>query len=78
MNKQRRSELQRIIERLADLRADVETVQNAERDAFDNLPDSLQGAARGDAMQEAIDAMDDAATAIDDAIEAATRAQGAQ
>lgn len=69
MNKQRRAIINRIINTLYDLRSDVETVQDEEQTAFDNLPESMQESAKGEAMQENADNLSDALDMIDEAIE---------
>lgn len=64
MNKLRRKELARIIEKLealdslrAEIQEELETVMDEEQEAFDNMPESLQESERGEQMQEYIDAM---------------------
>ena len=59
MNKSRRKELRRIAEELEKLREDLDAVASEERDAYDNLPESLQESDRGCAMEEAADELDD-------------------
>lgn len=73
MNKLRRKELSRIIEKLERLEAlrleikdELETVLEEEQEAFDNLPESLQESERGQQMQEYIEAMDGALDALDE------------
>jgi ATP-dependent helicase/DNAse subunit B len=72
MNKLRRKELTRIIEKLERLEAlrleikdELEAVLEEEQEAFDNLPESLQESERGQQMQEYIDAMDGALDELD-------------
>lgn len=55
MNKSRRNELSRIADELENLREDLDSVASEERDAYDNLPESLQESERGCAMEEAAD-----------------------
>ena len=69
MNKQRRAIINRIINTLYELRSDVETVQDEEQTAFDNLPESMQESAKGEAMQDNADSLSDALDMIDEAIE---------
>jgi hypothetical protein len=52
--------------KLEEARSMLGDVKDAEQEAFDNLPESLQGADRGTAMETIIDAIDAAATAIDE------------
>lgn len=64
MNKIRRKELARIIEKLealdalrAEIQEEIESVMDEEQEAFDNMPEGLQESERGEQMQEYIDAM---------------------
>ena len=59
MNKSRRKELCRIAEVLENLREDLDVVASEEREAYNNLPESLQESDRGCAMEEAADELDD-------------------
>jgi DNA repair exonuclease SbcCD ATPase subunit len=66
MNNQRRKALAKISLRLQELQGlidtlteDTETERDAEQEAFDNLPESLQEGERGQAMQAAIEALDE-------------------
>lgn len=68
MNKQRREALLRIADDLESVKNDLVSVREEEQEAFDNLPESLQYSARGDAMQEAVSEMDDIESDIDDLI----------
>lgn len=51
MNKTRRNELERIINALEDLRDDIQNVADDEREAFDNMPESLQQSERGEQIE---------------------------
>lgn len=73
MNKLRRKELSRIIEKLERLEAlrleikdELEAILEEEQEAFDNLPESLQESERGQQMQAYIDAIDGALDALDE------------
>lgn len=59
MNKARRKKLGEIIDQLEYLREDLDAVASEERDAYDNLPESLKESDRGSAMEEAADELDD-------------------
>ena len=67
MNNTRRKELRRISDAISDLAADLEAVIGDEQEAFDNLPESLQGSERGETMEEFIDTMSDAQSQLEDA-----------
>lgn len=66
MNKARRNELSRIADELENLRDALDAVASEERDAYDNLPESLQESERGTAMSAAADEMDDICGELDD------------
>lgn len=68
MNKQRRNELNDIIERLEGLMADVEALRDEEQDCYDNMPENLQYSERGEMAENAISEMDNAISSIEDAI----------
>lgn len=64
--KARRKELSRIADELENLRDAIDAVASEERDAYDNLPESLQESERGTAMEEAADELDDICGELDD------------
>lgn len=66
MNKSRRKELSRIAEELENLRDALDAVASEEREAYDNLPESLQDSDRGCAMEEAADELEDICSELDD------------
>ena len=73
MNKARRAELEKIVERIADLRVmadeiktDLEAIRDEEQDYFDNMPESLQGGEKGENAQTEIDAMEEAINALEE------------
>lgn len=66
MNAQRRKEIQTVLNELADLRSRVETLQNDEQEAFDNMPESLQQSDRGQASEGAASSLENSLTAFDE------------
>ena len=80
MNKQRRKELANIvtamesvcvpldIEKLEEIKSDIESVLWDEEMAFESMPEGLQYSMRGEASQEAQDNMNEAIDAIDEFI----------
>lgn len=66
MNKERRKAIDAVINELADLRSRVETLQQDEQDAFDNMPEGLQASERGQACENAASRLEDALTAFDE------------
>jgi hypothetical protein len=48
MNKSRRKQIAEVLEALNTLRDTVEAIQNEENEAFENMPESLEGTDRYD------------------------------
>ena len=69
MNKDRRKSIERIVDQINEIKADLTWVRNDEEEAYDNLPEGIQSSERGDSMQEAIEAMDDADGSLQDAVD---------
>lgn len=69
MNKERRKSIERIIDELNEIQADLTSIRGDEGEAYDNLPEGIQSSERGDSMQEAIDAMDNADGYLQEAID---------
>lgn len=61
MNNQRRTLLQKIVNKLEDILCD-------EQDAFDNMPENLQDAKKGDTVQENIDQLNEAKDILEEII----------
>lgn len=66
MNKARRKKLGEIIDQLENLREDLDAVASEEREAYDNLPESLQESDRGCAMEEAADELEDICSELEE------------
>lgn len=66
MNKSRRKRLSEIADELENLYQDLDAVASEEREAYDNLPESLQESDRGCAMEEAADELDDICSELDE------------
>lgn len=66
MNKARRKKLGDIIDQLENLREDLDAVASEEREAYDNLPESMQEGERGCAMEEAADEIDDICSELEE------------
>ena len=54
MNKARRKEISRAIELMDQVYEILESVVDEEQEAFDNLPESIQGSERGETMEQYI------------------------
>lgn len=76
MNKQRRIELTRILERiekakgeLESIRDDLDSLKSEEEEYRDNMPESVQNGEKGERANAACDAMQEAYDALDGATE---------
>lgn len=69
MNKQRRSQITKIIERLEAINEDIDNILCEEQESYDNLPESLQESSRGEAMTEAIEALESSYSSVEEAID---------
>lgn len=68
MNKTRRKTLTEIIERLWEIKEEIEAIQAEEQEAFDALPESLQAATNGEKMKDCISAIEDGVSALSETI----------
>lgn len=68
MNKDRRKRLTEITEQLELLKGQLESLRDEEQDAFDAMPESLQGGERGQAMESAVSSMEEVADALDEVV----------
>lgn len=59
MNKERRNRIAEIMDKLNEIADEICEVAQEERDAFDNLPESLQYGERGETMEAAADELED-------------------
>ena len=75
MNKQRRKMIEDVKTRLDELKSSIEMILEEEREAYDNMPESLQESERGQAMDDAIYALDSALEACDEVKEHLDEAQ---
>ena len=75
MNKSRRKQIAEVLEALNTLRDTVEAIQNEEQEAFDNIPESLEGTDRYDQAEEAVSNIDDALSSLEDAIDSLENAK---
>lgn len=74
MNAPRRKSIQEVIDQLEELKSTIETIMDEEQEAYDNLPENLQGSERGEAMSEAADNLDSAYNSMDEVLEYLTAA----
>ena len=69
MNKQRRKQIEGMIDKLDNIKEHISDILDDEQNAFDNMPESIQYGERGYIMRVAIDFLDDAIVNIVDAID---------
>ena len=69
MNKQRRNRLQKVIDKLEELKQEVSFICEEEQEAYDNMPESLQDGERGSQMYENISTLEDQESNFDELIE---------
>lgn len=55
MNNNRRARIQALINKLEDIKEDIDFIKDEEQEYYDNMPESIQAGERGDKAQEAID-----------------------
>lgn len=65
MNKARRKEIQKIIKDIENL---VHSILSEEQEAFDNMPENLQGSYRGQESEDAQGSLESAIDALEEAI----------
>ena len=77
MNKARRKQIEKIIKKLEGLQEEIESihegvegVQSEEQEAFDNIPENLQGSERYETAEAAVDAPDSAEGGFDEVTDA--------
>ena len=69
MNKDRRARIQALINKLEDIKEDIDFIKDEEQEYYDNMPESIQAGEKGDKAQEAVDNLDYAYSQIDEVIE---------
>lgn len=68
MNAQRRTAINKIIGSLNENLSELQNIAQEEQEAFDNMPESLQGGERGQKCEEAAQAIQEAADEIENQI----------
>lgn len=69
MNKNRRKEIESIIEELESLGSRIEAVKEEEDDAFNNIPESLQYSEKGELMEQNVEDLDEAFNGLSEVVE---------
>lgn len=62
--------LESLVEEIKGIHEDVEGVQSEEQEAFDNIPETLQGSERYETAGAAVDALDSAEGGFDEVTDA--------
>lgn len=75
MNKQRRKEVNRLLEQIERIKLEIESLHDEEQTAYDNLPGSLQETPQGFAMGQSAEYLSDAFDAISECADAMFNAQ---
>lgn len=65
MNKNRRKQIAKAIQKIEEARTLIEIVRDEEQEAFENMPDGIQSSGRGEKMGETISSLDEAIDDID-------------
>lgn len=69
MNARRRKTIAAIIAALEDLQPSLDEVAEEEREAFDNLPESLQDSDRGQSMSASADCLEEAQSSLEEVLD---------
>lgn len=72
MNKNRRKQLEQIVDALTDSREALDEVHTEEQDAYDNMPEGLQESERGQAILETAGDLENAVNDLDSIIDTLT------
>lgn len=75
MNNIRRNKLAKLYEELETLKSLLEEIQADEQEAFDNIPENLEGTERYEKAEEAVDNLDAAVDALEDVLDYIEAAQ---
>lgn len=68
MNKARRKRLEDIIDKLDDIKSEIESIREEEQEAYDNIPDNLNDSEMATTMEENIDNLDEVLLNLEDYI----------
>ena len=68
MNKERRKQLQSVIEALEGAKETLDVLNEEEREYYDNMPESIQNGEKGERSSECIDSLDNAISELEDVI----------
>lgn len=69
MNKARRARIQDLAEQLSTIRGEFQEITDEEQEAFDNMPESLQGSEKGQQIEGNIEILGDVGDSLDEIAE---------
>lgn len=69
MKQSRRKQIENEINKMEEIKSNLEEIKSDEEIYFDNMPENLQGSIRGTASEEAIDILEEVIDSIEEAIE---------
>ena len=70
MNKERRKEIQNLIDRIEELKWDLETIAEDEQAYLDSIPENLMNSERYEKAENAVGNLESAMDSLDDVTEA--------
>lgn len=76
MNRIRRKNLGKLLEQLQTLKDELESIQQEEQEAFDNIPESFSDTDRYSEAEEAVENLDSAFGSLEECIDCITMAMG--
>ena len=74
MNKQRRKEIESLLERAEILKGDIENIRDEEQEYADDMPENLHGSEKHEAAEEIVALIEEAVDALDTLDDALTGA----
>ena len=69
MNRTRRQQLRKLIEKMEILKSELEMIESDEQEYYDSMPENLQGSMNGMNSEEALDKISEAIACVEEAIE---------
>lgn len=72
MNNVRRKAIQKVIDKLEELKYDIECLADDEQEYLDNIPENLQNSDRYAVAEEAVDNLNSAMDSVEEAIDSLT------
>lgn len=69
MNNVRRKALQKIYAAIEEAKEELELIFDEEQEAFENIPENLEGSERYEAAENAVDNLDSAFSGLDEVLE---------